>query len=117
MKQLTEYQKKFILNTFFLTEKYAGWKGVAEKLLEKGSCTVAGDKCIWNGGIGNFIYTSDAVDAVGCLLYTFNLEKFLSSNWYISIADGYLDDLYAAKIRAEKEYNEILDIKGVAHHV
>ena len=52
---LTTYQKDFLLNNFFENTSYAGWRGIATTLLETGECVVAGDKCIWVGGIGNFI--------------------------------------------------------------
>ena len=54
MKKLTEHQINFLLK-FFENKEYSGWKNIATKLIETGSCIVAGDKCIWNGGIGNFI--------------------------------------------------------------
>jgi hypothetical protein len=84
---LTDYQKEFILKHFFINEKYPGWKSIATALLEKGNCIVAGEKCIWIGGIGNFVKTKVHEEAIGCLLYTFNLNEFLSSKWYKEIKE------------------------------
>lgn len=85
-RQLTSNQKEFILETFFKNEKYAGWRNVAEKLLEKGECIVAGKTRIWIGGIENFIEMEDAKDAIDCSLYKFDLEYFLTSQWYKDIS-------------------------------
>jgi hypothetical protein len=82
MTKLTEVQKNFIYKTFFKNSNYAGWGAVAEKLLTKGKCIVAGTKCIWVGGIGNYIKTKEAEEAVDCLEYTFDLNSFLKSNYF-----------------------------------
>ena len=110
MKPLTNYQKEFFLECFFKNEKYSGWKEIATKLLETGQCIVAGDKCIWYGGIGNFIKTETAKDAFDCLLYKFDFDYFLTSEWYKQIAKEYLNILYEKKIEAEKKYQEIFSI-------
>lgn len=110
MKPLTNYQREFLLQNFFINEKYAGWKVIAEELLHSGQCIVAGSKCIWNGGIGNFIKTEDAKGAVGCILYKFDLKYFLTSEWYKSIKNEYVSQL-AAKVRQVKEeHREISDL-------
>lgn len=107
MRTLTEYQKNFILNKFFKDEQYAGWKNIATKLLETGSCVVPGNKCIWHGGIGNFIKTSQAEGYFGCCLYEFNIESFLSSKWYVEICDEYTNTLSVKMSELKKEYNEL----------
>lgn len=48
-------------------------------VLETGKCLVGQSKCIWHGGIGNYIKTSHAKGTVGCSLYTFDLAYFMSS--------------------------------------
>jgi len=63
MRVLTEIQKEFLLKNFFTNENYAGWRSIATKLLTTGKCIVPGSKCIWHGGIGNFIKTAEAEDA------------------------------------------------------
>lgn len=90
MKQLTTTQRDFLLDNFFRNERYAGWRSIGIKLIDTGQCIVAGDKCIWNGGVGNFICTEDAKDAVDCLLYKFDLEYFLRSQWYKSIHEQHV---------------------------
>ena len=110
MKTLSDYQKKFFLNYFFKNEKYAGWKNIATKLLETGQCIVAGKECIWLGGIGNFIKTEDAKDAVDCLLYTVDLKYFLTSELYKEISNGYISILSSKKRELEQEYEEMCNI-------
>ena len=56
---LTESQKKFLLSTFFESDKYPGSRSIGDKLLTNGKVIVAGDRCIWIGGIGNFIQTKE----------------------------------------------------------
>lgn len=42
--KLTQYQVDFILDTFFTgSERFAGWRNIAYKLLAEGKCTVAGE--------------------------------------------------------------------------
>ena len=89
---LTVAQKEFLL-TFFSssidTEKIRGWKNIAEKLLDTGKCIVAGDECIWVGSIGNFNRTKNADGAVGCLEYSFDVENFITSEWFKSTLKGH----------------------------
>ena len=110
MRTLTDYQKNFLLENFFKNEKYAGWKNIATKLLETGKCIVAGKECIWNGGIGNFIKTEEAKDAVDCTLYEFDLEYFLTSDWYREIKIEYAYILASKKREVEQECEEIANI-------
>ena len=108
MKTLTENQMNFILENFFKKEEVPGWKNIATKLLNTGSCIVAGDKCVWIGGIGNFIETKEAENAVGCLLYEFDLDYFLTSHWYKEIANQYISTLYDKKREIVAEYDDII---------
>lgn len=110
MKKLSEHQKEFLLKHFFKNEKYAGWKSIATKLLETGRCTVSGNHCIWVGGIGNFIKLEEAKDAVGCVVYKFDLDSFLISQWYKTIKDAYASHLLLKKKEIESEYNAIVSI-------
>lgn len=109
MKDLTKNQFEFILN-FFLNEKYPGWKNIAEKLIKKGKCIVAGKDRIWMGGIGNFIETNDTDEAVGCMLYSFDVANFLESEMYKEKA---LANLQKKKEDLEallQEYNELNEL-------
>lgn len=110
MRKLTKFQKEFILNYFFKNEKYAGWRDVANKLLEKGECIVSGGDCIWNGGIGNFIKTEKSSNLIDCLEYKFDLEYFITSKWYREIKNEYMAILSNKKIAIEEEYNDINNI-------
>lgn len=104
MTKLNEAQKEFILNFFFPTVEYAGWKNIGEKLLDTGKCIVAGETCIWQGGIGNFISVKPAEDTVGCSLYTFDIDSFLESQLYIHTKDNYVWELLS---RLEQEKLEL----------
>ena len=107
---LTEYQKEFLLEYFFKNEKFPGWKIIATYLLEKGECIVAGIGDIWCGGIGNFIKITNAKNAVDCLLYEFDLEYFLSTEWYKEISNQYIAILSDKKRCIEQEYEEICNL-------
>ena len=107
MRVLSDYQKEFLLDYFFEKEGHYGWRNIATKLLETGQCIVAGNECIWVGGIGNFIKTEEAEDAVDCTLHTFNLNDLLASKWYKGIRDYHISSLSNKKQEIEKEYEEI----------
>jgi hypothetical protein len=111
MKQLTTFQLYFLLEYFFKNEKFAGWQNIAITLLKEGECIVAGTECIWIGGIGNFIKTTEVENAVGCSLYKFDLDYFLTSEWYKSIHEQYIAQLTEKKEKAEQEFNEIINLK------
>ncbi len=110
MKTLTETQKQFLLNHFFKNEIYAGWKNIATTLLETGSCIVAGTNCIWVGGIGNFIKTNEASNLIDCVEYRFDLDYFLTSNYYKDIQEQYKYILFEKKRQIEKEYDDIRNL-------
>ena len=107
---MTQIQKDFLLEYFFKNESYAGWKNIAVKLLDYGKCIVAGNNCIWVGGIGNFIKTNHADDLVNCLEYTFDLEYFLSSEWYKQISNEYIAILSQKKNDIIAKYNDICNL-------
>lgn len=108
--KLTNYQKEFILLNFFKNEEYAGWKNIGTKLLETGKCIVPGYKCIWSGGIGNFIKTTKSEEAIDCLVYTFDLGEFINSKWFEEITDIYTSELWAKKMAIDCEYYELKDL-------
>lgn len=110
MATLTDYQKQFLLNYFFKNEIYPGWRNIATKLLENGQCIVTGKECIWIGGIGNFIKTEDTKDAIDCILYKFDLNYFLTSEWYIEIKNNHKSILSNKKFEIEQELDEISKI-------
>lgn len=110
MRKLSECQKNFILEYFFKNKEYAGWKNIATKLLDEGKCIVAGKSCIWIGGIGNFITTTEAEDCFGCLKYEFDLEYFLTSRYYLEISREYINELSTKISELEKEHDEIMEI-------
>jgi len=104
-KEITDIQFKFLLNYFFKNEKYPGWESIARKLIVDGSVNVAGDKCIWWGGVGNFIKTEPF--GIGCLTYKFDLDEFMESLYYQDIRDQYVAKLFEKMDLAQREYEEI----------
>lgn len=117
-KQLINYQKEFILNHFFKDERYSGWYNIGKLLLENGECVVAGDKCIWHGGIGNFIKVREAdKQYVNCSLYKFDLEEFLNSEWYKEVSSihlsNLLDDINELKDKLHSKYKEHEEISAL----
>ena len=107
MRKLTEKQIEYIVNHFFKNDDFAGWKTIAVSLLMTGKCIVAGDGCVWVGGIGNFIKTNKADGFYGCTEYVFDLEVFLSCLWYKEYTEIYLNDLYDKINELEEEHGEI----------
>lgn len=77
----------------FQNEKYAGWKGIANNLLINGKCIVAGTDCIWKGGVGNFIKTSPAINAVNCTEYVLDVENFVNSAWVQEYLEHKINDV------------------------
>ena len=110
MEKLTDNQKNFLLS-FFENEAYAGWKNIATILIESGKCIVAGDTCIWRGGMGNYIDVSNADGLVGCLVYKFNLDSFMTSYTYMERLTGYLEEVKEAEQKASILHNDILKPK------
>lgn len=105
---------KKLLLTFFRNERFPGWKNIAEKLIESGECIVAGQHCIWQGGIGNFITTKNAEEAINCLKYTFDSEEFKKSAWFKEIKESYLRDLEDELEEAKEEVSRIeFEIKEI----
>jgi hypothetical protein len=107
MRKLTENQKKFLRKQFFEISGYENWVTIANNLLDNGSCIVAGSECIWKGGIGNFINTKPVENAVGCLLYEFKLETFLSSNWYVNSRNNYVSNLTDTIKQKQSELEDV----------
>ncbi len=103
---MTEEKVEFLLE-FFENDQYPGWRGVAENLIKYGTCIVAGRECIWRGGIGNFINTSTAFNAIDCSLYEFRLNDFLSSEWFISHKELKLEKLRKEAENLIEKINEI----------
>jgi hypothetical protein len=102
---LTLKQQEFLLE--FFKNEYAGWRNIATILLTSGECTVAGEKCIWRGGVGNFIKTEIAEGYFGCLKYTFNLKEFISSQYFLEHYHNTLNDLSIQKINIQNKVNEL----------
>lgn len=107
MEELTQNQLDFLL-TFFESNQWAGWKTVATCLLKEGRCIVAGNKPMWKGGIGNFITIERAPDLYDCLLYKFDLNNFLDSEWFKSYQEEQLVIIKEKKDAIETQYSQII---------
>lgn len=84
---------KDLLLKFFESDYYAGWRNIAEALIKNGTCIVPGSECIWSGGIGNWIKTQKTIGAIDCLTYTFDLEEFKKSAWFLERKDVKIADI------------------------
>lgn len=113
---LSEYQNNFILEFFKNSadmRRFPGWESIAKKLISTGRCIVAGDKSIWNGGIGNFIKTSESEDAIGCLLYEFDLEYFLTSKFYKERVNTHISNLLSYRKKIDQEYADLCNLSNI----
>jgi hypothetical protein len=110
-RNFTQFQLDF-LRTFFYenNSNYAGWINLADALLKHGKCIVAGNNCIWVGGIGNFITTKPAENAVDCIEYTFNYEEFTKSELYLSALREHIMRISESKKAIEQQYSEISNL-------
>jgi len=107
---LNQHSKEFILQ-FFENKNYAGWKNIADILIQKGKCTVAGNECIWKGGIGNFINTSPTPNAFNCLDYTFNLKEFTKSRLFQDTLELIITDVEKEKNAIQNKLDHLKDLK------
>lgn len=79
--KLNEVQINLLTETFFQTFVIPAWREIAETLITEGSCIVAGEGNIWEGGVGNFIERTKAAGAIGCTLLKFDVDAFLKACW------------------------------------
>jgi hypothetical protein len=109
-KKLTPHQMDFIVDNFFESKQHAGSREIAIRLIDQGKCIVAGDKCIWQGGVGNFIKTNPEPRAFGCCEYSFDLEKFLESAFFTEFHNVRLINLEKELKTLEKKLEELRDL-------
>jgi hypothetical protein len=107
---MTKNQKDFLLEYFFKNENQDGWKSIATNLIQNGKAIVAGECCIWKGGIGNFIRVEPLENSYKCSLYTFDLESFKSSEYFKGIHKQHIEVLAQKKRNAEEQYNDIINL-------
>jgi hypothetical protein len=110
MKTLNETTKDFIIDHFFNNGQFSGWRNIAEKLLTKGECVVAGEDCIWKGGIGNFIKVSNADEFIGCVKYSFDTDDFIKSEYFKGAHINCLDRKNAELVYLELEVDNLAKI-------
>lgn len=108
---LTTSIEKLLLSFFaddgdnFSTKERAD---IATKLIHNERCVVGGDKplwvssnerrnvdgeLLWVGSIGNYIETEKHDDHIGCLVYKFDLKRFLSSKIFREFYDARIKKL------------------------
>jgi len=104
-------QKEFLLKTFFETDRFAGWKNIAEALIDTGKCIVAGEGSLWVGGIGNFIKTNPAQNAIDCTELTFDLKSFVSTDnlYFTEGFNSHIEWLKAEKTKKEEYLKYLSD--------
>lgn len=109
--ELNENQKQFVLS-FFKNEEYAGWKNIANSLIDKGYAIVPGNDCIWKGGIGNFIHVLETPDEyIDCVKYIFDLKVFLSSEYFKDSLRTKIDSYYKEIKKLEILYTDLIGLK------
>jgi hypothetical protein len=109
--KLNKIQKDWILEAFFENYGYPGWKNIANKLIESGSCiTTSQATNIWHGGIGNFINTKDFEEGEGVVEMTFDLDTFLNSKYFLECYNSKLNAVNLELKRQEEKTNAILNI-------
>ena len=96
---MNKIQKNWLLETFFKRNSFTGWRGIAEKLIETGSCitTKQVDAVIWIGGIGNYIESEKYDGGVDLIKLTFDIKSFASED------NGYFLESYNQELKRIKE--------------
>lgn len=106
-KTLTKLQKDFILDEFFKNEEYAGWRNIAESLLNEGYVTTT--TCsIWSDNITNFMNIVASETNIGCYDYEFDIESFLVSEMFVT---AYKKKLTTLKENFDKVKSDYEDFK------
>lgn len=111
MKNITTYQENFIIEKFFKNENFAGWRNISEKLVQEQTVlTTCNHTDIWWGGVGNFITSYESDKGVGLWEYNFNLEGFLSSEWFKEVAIDEIQKAYLRQVTAKAEYDQLSNL-------
>lgn len=110
---MNQTQKDWLLETFFKNENFAGWRNIAEKLIEKGTCvTTKQGEDIWRGGIGNFIGSRDYDGGVDLIILTFDIDNFCSEHnaFFMEYHDAHVEKLVEASRKADEKLHDIREI-------
>lgn len=111
MLNLTDKQKTFILDNFFRpNNKDYGCSNIAKALLEDGNCIIAGNSSPWIDEIGNFITVEELANYYSCVKLIFNLESFLSSDYYKEHKNNCLNKFIEEKEELETLIKEVSDL-------
>jgi hypothetical protein len=118
MKKLTLHQENWLL-TFFVHDRYPGWRNIATLLINTGTCIVAGSTCIWEHyDIGTYIELEPVPKdsgVVGCIQYNFDRVSFLNSLPYTTALDKrsneLLEQLTAQKLQVQEISEKLEDIQ------
>ena len=112
-RSLNQIQIDFLSNTFFKSDKFPGWRGIAEKLIQDGKCIIVGkpsEQRIWIGGISNYIDITKAEGAIDCSLYSFDLDYFLTTKFFEDEHYYYLEHVSKEIKRLKDDYNSIVKL-------
>lgn len=118
MRQLTEYQKKFILDTFFkpLHYEYPGSLNIGEVLLTEGSCVIpdTGTYIFRHSPLNQFnkVSEADSKKFIDCVEYTFDLEGFLNSYNLKSAVSKHYEELEPQYQIQKQMKNELFELLG-----
>jgi hypothetical protein len=118
MRQLTEYQKKFILDTFFkpLHYEYPGALNIGEVLLTEGGCVIpdTGTYIFKHSPLNQFnkVSKADSKKFIDCVEYTFDLNGFLDS-WNLKRAVSKHYEELESQYQIQKQMkNELFELTG-----
>lgn len=99
---------KKLLLIFFQDERYAGWRNIAEALIETGECVIPNySKNSFRGGVWNFVETENAVGFVDCVKLKFDLENFKSSEFFKEQLSYFLAQKVKERDKIQKQLEEI----------
>ena len=118
MRQLTEYQMKFILDTFFkpLHYEYPGALNIGKVLLTEGGCVIpdSGTYIFQHSPLRQFNSVSNADDKkyINCLEYTFDLEGFLNSHNLKSAVSRHYEELESQYKVQKQMKSELFELLG-----
>lgn len=110
---MNDFQKNWLLETFFKNEQFAGWKNIAEKLIDTGSCVTTNQgKKIWVGGIGNFIKSKPYEGGVDLIELTFDVKEFCSKDnmYFLEYYNHHVDKLNQEVYSAKQKFYHIRNI-------
>jgi hypothetical protein len=119
MRQLTDYQKKFILDTFFkpLHYEYPGALNIGEVLLTEGGCVIPDSGTYifqYSMSLSQFnkVTKADSKKFIDCVEYTFDLDGFLKSYHLKSAVSRHYEQLESQYKIQKQMKTELFELLG-----